>query len=320
MQASGRFAVRLYKEEIEVLLRTPGYAGFSLLDLHDYPTQGTALIGPLDAFWDSKGFITPEAFRRFCGPTVPLLRMPKRTYTVDEAFEATADLAHYGPADLANAQPVWTIKDEQGREVASGKLPAVNAPTGKLTALGAINASLAKAAAPGKLTVTVALQGTEFANDWDIWVYPASVAATAARPDVVVCEKWEPAKAALAEGKKVVFFAPCGKHGAIHERPFPAGVLEPGVVPEPEAEYHGPALRSAASALRAVPHGVPQRLAVVRADAALAAVHPRRHAARVSADAAGDRQLRPQPQARRRIRGPRRAAGSCWRAGSTCRR
>ncbi|MCX5683396.1 MAG: hypothetical protein NT049_06905, partial [Planctomycetota bacterium] len=61
-------------------------------------------------------------------------------------------------------------------------------------------------AAPAKLTVTVALQGTEFANDWDIWVYPANV--TPKPPaDVAVCDKWEPAKAALAEGKKVVFFA-----------------------------------------------------------------------------------------------------------------
>ena len=205
VRASGPFAVLLYKEEIEVLLRTPGYAGFSLLDLHDYPTQGTALVGPLDPFWDSKGFITPAAFRRFCGPTVPLLRMPKRTYTSDEAFDATADLAHYGPADLPHAEPVWTIKDEHGREVASGKLAVVSAPTGKLTALGVIHASLEKAAAPANLTVTVGLKGTEFANDWDIWVYPAHV-APAAPSYVVVCEKWEPARAALAEGKKVVFF------------------------------------------------------------------------------------------------------------------
>ena len=209
VQASGRFAVPLYKEEIEVLLRTPGYAGFSLLDLHDYPTQGTALVGPLDPFWDSKGFITPAAFRRFCGPTVPLLRMPKRTYTLDEPFEATADLAHYGPSDISEAQPVWTIKDQQGHEVASGKLPALNVPTGELTPLGAISASLAKAAAPARLTVTVALPGTEFANDWDIWVYPANLDP---KPpvDTVVSESWPSAREALAQGKKVVFFAHSG--------------------------------------------------------------------------------------------------------------
>ena len=209
VQASGKFATLLYKEEIEVLLRTPGYAGFSLLDLHDYPTQGTALVGPLDPFWDSKGFVTPEAFRRYCGPTVPLLRMAKRTFAVDEPFEATVDVAHYGACDIASARPVWTIKDEQGRPVASGKLPAVNLPTGKLTSLGAINASLAKAAGPAKLTVTVALQGTEFANDWEIWVYPAHL--TPQPPaDVVVTKKWDTAKAALAEGKKVVLFALSG--------------------------------------------------------------------------------------------------------------
>src|SRR5208337_3270536 len=80
VQATGRHAALLYKEEIEVLLRTPGYAGFSLLDLHDYPGQGTALVGILDPFWDSKGFVTPEVHRQYSGQTVPLLRMKKRTY------------------------------------------------------------------------------------------------------------------------------------------------------------------------------------------------------------------------------------------------
>lgn len=206
VQVSGKFATLLYKDEIEVLLRTPGYAGFSLLDLHDYPTQGTAVVGPLDAFWDSKGFVTPESFRRYCGPTVPLLRMPKRTYLSDEPFSATADLANYGPKDLEQAQPVWKITDAQGAEIAAGTFPALNAQTGKLTPLGTIKASFAKVTAPCKLKVTVALKGTDFANDWDIWVYPAAAAPQPPK-DVVVCEKWQQAKAALEEGKKVVYFA-----------------------------------------------------------------------------------------------------------------
>ncbi len=209
VQASGRFATRLYKEEIEVLLRTPGYAGFALLDLHDYPTQGTALIGPLDPFWDSKGFITPEAWRRFCGPTVPLLRMPKRVFAAAEPFEATAELAHFGRADLPFLQPRWTIKDSAGRVIAAGALPAVAALTGRLTGLGAIRASLAGAVAPSKLTVAVELPGTEFANDWDIWVYPAGDAPPPP-PGVAICENWNVARTALDEGRKVVYFA----HGA----------------------------------------------------------------------------------------------------------
>ena len=203
-QACGRHAVLLYKEEIEVLRRTPGYAGFSLLDLHDYPTQGTALVGPLDPFWDSKGFIAPAAFRRFCGPTVPLLRVPKRTYTIDEPFAATADISHFGPADLPDAHPAWRIEDERGHVVASGTLPPLTVPTGRLTPLGAFSASLAAAEAPGKLTVRVSLAG--FSNDWEFWVYPQTRPAEPPA-NLVVSRAWdEAAKTALAGGKTVVLF------------------------------------------------------------------------------------------------------------------
>jgi hypothetical protein len=206
VQATGRHAVLLYKEEIEILLRTPGHAGFSLLDLHDYPGQGTALIGALDPFWDSKGFVTPEAHRRYCGATVPLLRMKKRTFTTDEIFTAEAEIAHFGAQDLTRAQPVWVIRDESGNEVASGAWAGRRVSTGKLTSLGSITALLADAPAPAKLTVTVSLQGTAFANDWDIWVYPANEQATAPA-DVVIARNWDVAtKAALASGKKVILF------------------------------------------------------------------------------------------------------------------
>jgi len=204
-QAVGRQAILLYKEEIEVLLRTQGYAGFSLLDLHDYPTQGTALIGPLDPFWDSKGFITPEKHREYCGPVVPLLRIPKRTYKTDEVFSGAVDLANYGQQDLKELQPKWSIRDEKGREVAGGALAVTSAPTGKLTPLGLIETSLAKANAPCKLTVTVSLKGKKTANEWEIWVYPAAVSVNPPA-DVLVCRKWSEAEKALADGKKVFFF------------------------------------------------------------------------------------------------------------------
>jgi hypothetical protein len=207
VQATGKQAVLLYKEEIEVLLRTPGHPGFSLLDMHDYPGQGTALIGPLDPFWDSKGFVAPEEHRRYCGPTVPLLRMKKRTFTIDETFTAEAEISHFGPQDLRGARPVWSIKDPQGGVVASGTLPAKDLATGKRSPLGRIEARLAKAAAPAKLTVSVALADTPFANAWEIWVYPAG-SSLAAPAELVLSKRWDEAtKSALAAGKRVLLFA-----------------------------------------------------------------------------------------------------------------
>jgi hypothetical protein len=204
--AEGPFATLLYKEEVEVLLRTPGFGGFSLLDLHDYPTQGTAVVGPLDAFWDSKGFITPEQFRRYAGPTVPLLRMPTRTYSVSDPFDAKVDIAHFGSADLPAASPVWSIADQQGKVIAQGGLPTRDIPTGKLTSLGSIHASFNGLSEACKLTVTVALKGTDISNWWDIWVYPTTTMATPAA-DVVVCNDFATAGTALAAGKRVVLFS-----------------------------------------------------------------------------------------------------------------
>jgi hypothetical protein len=205
-RATGEHARLLYKEEIEMLLRTPGYAGFSLLDLHDYPGQGTALVGLLDPFWDSKGFITPEEQKRYCGSTVPLLCFPKRVYTTDEPFSAKVEVAHFGPADLSEAQPEWTIRDQGGRTIAHGSLPAISLSSGKLNELGTMNAPLNTAAAPAKLTVTLSLRNTPFSNSWNIWVYPPAAAVTIPA-NVTVSHAWDyVTRAALAEGKKVVLF------------------------------------------------------------------------------------------------------------------
>ena len=49
-RASVAWAAQLYKADIEMCLRTPGLGGFQLLDLQDYPGQGSAYVGVLDAF------------------------------------------------------------------------------------------------------------------------------------------------------------------------------------------------------------------------------------------------------------------------------
>ena len=203
-KATGYQSVLLYKEEIELLLRTPGFAGFSLLDLHDYPSQGTALVGLLDPFWDSKGFIPPAEHQRYCGAVVPLLRTAKRTWTTEETFTGAAEIANYGAADLTGAQPFWNITDERGQELAAGKLPAAIAPTGQLSPLGPVSAALTKVSTPSKLTITVGLTGTKYSNSWNLWVYPATAAP---RPpaDVQVSTSWdEAAKTALGDAKTVL--------------------------------------------------------------------------------------------------------------------
>ncbi len=71
-RCSGLLSRDSYKLEIEAAMRTPHLAGFQLLDLQDFPGQGTALVGMLNALMENKGFIEPETWRGFCGDLVPL--------------------------------------------------------------------------------------------------------------------------------------------------------------------------------------------------------------------------------------------------------
>jgi len=177
LMASGKLQALCYKEEIESALRTRGMGGFQLLDLHDFPGQGTALVGVLDPFWDSKGYVTHNEFRQFCGPTVPLLRLPKRIFTTAETLNATIDISHFAAGDLDDCQVRWDLRDNGGASIKAGRFKAT-VPTGQLSTIGEIAIGLKGIAAPARYRLTVAVDETrggsaiEVArNGWDVWVY-----------------------------------------------------------------------------------------------------------------------------------------------------
>jgi len=210
--ASGRFQLACYKEEIEANLRTPGLGGFQLLDLHDYLGQGGALIGLLDAFWESKGYVTADEFRRFCGPTVLLARLHSRVFRTSDKFDVNLEVANFGPEPLAGVTPVWQIFDELGVDLGAwNELPKRDIPIGKNIQLGTISVDLSQLKAPGQYQLAVALReqlGQEkIKNDWNFWLYPAKIES--AVPDgVTLTNKWSEAAERLAAGGKVLFVPP----------------------------------------------------------------------------------------------------------------
>jgi hypothetical protein len=211
LMASGKLQALLYKEEIEAALRTPGFGGFQLLDLHDFPGQGTALVGILDPFWESKGYVTAEEHHRYCCETVPLLRMDKCVWTTAETFAGTIEIAHFGPAPLKNTVVTWSVNDAGSKVVNSGEFPALDVPVGNGIQAGRIEWTLAELAAPARLVLTVSLKGTAYCNHWDLWVYPAKLEVPAA-PDVMIVESLdEEAVSTLRAGGKVLWMLPPDK-------------------------------------------------------------------------------------------------------------
>ncbi len=204
--ASGKLSAKCYKEEIEANLRTPGLSGLVLLDLHDYLGQGGALVGVLDTFWESKGIITGEEFRRFCAPVVPLARLRSNNYIyrTSDTFDIPVEIANYSDGPIANAAPYWKITDLAGKVLVQGALPGKDLPRGKNIPLGNVTTDLSKLAAPGEYKLVVGLTGTKIENDWNFWLYPAQLPAPAAG-DVLVTSDWNAALARLGEGGKVAF-------------------------------------------------------------------------------------------------------------------
>jgi hypothetical protein len=182
-------------------------AGFELLDLHDFPGQGTALVGVLDPFWDSKGYITAREFHRFSGPVVPIARLPRRIFTAGETLQAQLELGWFAPQDLPQGVLRWTLREGR-RTVAAGKLFTGPLPTGICSPVGAIAVPLKDMPAPAKLTLEVALEGTPYANDWDVWVYPAQLNTTPP-PEIHWATELDAAAVAVLErGGKVLLNPP----------------------------------------------------------------------------------------------------------------
>ena len=169
VEATGELSLRCYREEIEAALRTESLSGISLLGIQDFPGQGTALVGMLNAHLRPKpfDFARPERFRAFFTGVLPLALLPRYTYESTDTLTAELRVANYGREALRGV-PAWLLTGE-GISL-RGELVEAEAPAGRLTALGAISVPLSAVTAPSHLTLTVSLAGHE--NRYDLWVYP----------------------------------------------------------------------------------------------------------------------------------------------------
>ena len=199
-RVSGKFAAELYKQEIELALRSHPLAGYQLLDLHDYPGQGTAHVGFLDSFWDSKGVADSAAFREVAASVVPLVRMPKRVYTSAETFIGKVEFANFSQEPLAAVSTNWELRSPEGL-IAEGSLPAVDIPLGACHPAGQIHIPLDSVRKPTEATLTLTAGAAK--NSWRLWIVPPAAEVNA--EGVLVTSSLREAKDELAKGGRVIY-------------------------------------------------------------------------------------------------------------------
>ena len=174
-KASGLWSLQLYKQDIEMDLRTKNMAGFQLLDLQDYPGQGSAYVGILNAFMEPKGICTEREWRQWCAPVVPLLIADRFCFTNQEGIRAWIQVANYSGESLNGKTLCWQLTSGS-KGVASGNI-LLPSTEGLFTA-GELCIDLSAFDKPTKLQLSLSIGETEYFgapyhNTYDLWVYPA---------------------------------------------------------------------------------------------------------------------------------------------------
>ncbi|MDE5607523.1 MAG: hypothetical protein K2I64_01165 [Muribaculaceae bacterium] len=216
--ASARLAALLYKEEIERAMKTPGMSGFQLLGLQDFPGQGTALVGLVDAFWDNKGAVDEEWFREFCSPIVPLLDFDSAVYASTDSFAATVAVANYSDHPLPTGEIEWSLtRVGVDAPFAAGTIAIEAIDPGKLTRLGQFSVPLAPVDSASAVIVSLSLPGG-YTNSWKIHVYPPL------KPDLsgfVATRSVREALSALVDSKNVLLAPPADSINGLESKFLP---------------------------------------------------------------------------------------------------
>ncbi|MCM1524825.1 MAG: beta-glucuronidase [Ruminococcus sp.] len=195
--ASGSFAAQCYKMEIETAMRSKELSGFQLLDIQDFTGQGTALVGILNSFMESKGVISNEAWRRFMNDRVILGCLPKFVYAYGEKIGMGIKLFQYGGKADVDPEVTVTVKDGD-ISLFTEKLAVKGSFKGGVFDLGNIEIDIPSSDEPRELCLTVTMN--DISNCYNLWLYPQNE-----ETEFIAESEWKIAKEKLKNGEDVLF-------------------------------------------------------------------------------------------------------------------
>ena len=198
-RCSGALSRACYKMEIEAAMRSPHIAGFQLLDLQDFPGQGTALVGMLNALMENKGLISPEEWRGFCGDIVPLAKFNSFVWESGQQVQIGMALRCYRPMPKAQTLQMTLQWDGETLCEAVAEIPAFSVG---YCDLGSVEFAV-KPDVAGKVVLKLEILGMGVANSYDIVVLPPAKPVTV-HEGVFITHSMAEAIPLLQQGRSVV--------------------------------------------------------------------------------------------------------------------
>lgn len=166
-KATTKWALECYKADIEYCVRTKGFGGYQLLDIKDYPGQGSALCGILDAFMNQKD----EADKKVIDvmqPIVPMLVMDKFCWEEGETFNADILLCNYTEKDIDDK---ITIQIHDNQDIANLEVASC-VRQGCMDVIHTLKDDNITRCPDGKSKqIKIVLVCGNYKNEYNIWVY-----------------------------------------------------------------------------------------------------------------------------------------------------
>jgi len=176
-KASGRLAVECYKRECEAALLSKDISGFQLLDIQDFPGQGTALVGVLNSLLEPKEFVDADEWRMFCNDTIAAAKMEKLVFGGDEEIKFTPVVVTTNPNHKNIDRLVYKVTDSLGKITEENTVSLSSGTTSAcdrvfLTAESEIKLIIPALSEPEKFRLVLEIPHIGIMNEYSFFVFP----------------------------------------------------------------------------------------------------------------------------------------------------
>ncbi len=215
-RATGALAVECYKRECEAALLTENMAGLQLLDIQDFPGQGTALVGVLNSLLEPKDVVTGKQWRNFCNDTIVAAKSDTFVFKADDKIEFSPVMVTTNPQHKKAQILTCTVTDTNGNTASKKKLElpydmSNNKDRIFLYANEKITVDAKDITYPEKYTLKLEVTEIGVENSYTFYVFPETD-VTITSEGITKCGKTirfvhseEEAVSALKNGEKTVY-------------------------------------------------------------------------------------------------------------------